>query len=74
MSIYKNLGQDDTTSFKTNLYEQIPVTGTIIRETYGTFPSESNIHLSIITVSSLFAGVVAEVAVPPAVESSPAKR
>ena len=43
MSIYKNLGQDDTTSFKTNLYEQIPVTGTIIRETYGTFPSESNI-------------------------------
>ena len=43
MSIYKNLGQDDTTSFKTNLYEQIPVTGTIIKDTYGTFPSESNI-------------------------------
>ena len=43
MSIYKNLGQDDTTSFKTNLYEQIPVTGTIISGTYGTFPSESNI-------------------------------
>ena len=43
MSIYKNLGRNDTTDFKTNLYEQIPVTGTIISGTYGTFPSESNI-------------------------------
>ena len=43
MSIYKNLQQNDQVTTKTLLHESIPVTGTIIRETYGTFPSESNI-------------------------------
>ena len=43
MAIFKTLGRNDSVATKTNLYEQIPVTGTIISGTYGTFPSESNI-------------------------------
>jgi len=43
MTIYKNLGSDDSSTTRTNLHEQIPITGTIISGTYGTFPSESNI-------------------------------
>jgi len=43
MAIFKTLGQNDSVATKTNLYEQIPITGTIISGTYGTFPSESNI-------------------------------
>ena len=43
MSIYKNLQQNDQVTTKTLLHESIPVTGSIIAGTYGTFPSESNV-------------------------------
>ena len=43
MSIYKDIGSEDQTSGKTNLYEEIPITGTIVANTYGTFPDEENI-------------------------------
>ena len=41
--VFKTLGPNDTGDSKASLHEQIPITGTIIRETYGTFPSEGNI-------------------------------
>jgi len=44
--VYKTLGQNDKVGSKTLLHEQIPITGTITGNklnTYGTFPSESNI-------------------------------
>ena len=49
MSIFKNLGQNDSVASTTNLHEQIPITGTLLSSgstanVYdGTFPSESNI-------------------------------
>ena len=41
--VFKTLGLNDTGDSKAILHEQIPVTGTIISGTYGTFPSESNV-------------------------------
>jgi|TARA_R110000824_G_scaffold312471_1_gene499546 hypothetical protein len=41
-SIYKKLGVNDTTKTTTNLHESIPITGTILSGTYGTFPSGNN--------------------------------
>ena len=41
--VFKTLGPNDTGDSKASLHEQIPVTGTIISGTYGTFPSESNV-------------------------------
>ena len=41
--VFKTLGLNDTGDSKASLHEQIPVTGTIISGTYGTFPSESNV-------------------------------
>ena len=42
-TIYKPFLNDDVTSTRTLLHESIPVTGTIVSGTYGTFGSESNI-------------------------------
>lgn len=44
MTVYKTLSADDKVSTKTLLHEAIPVTGTIISGTYGTFPNENNIE------------------------------
>ena len=41
--VFKTLGPNDTGDSKASLHEQIPITGTIIKGTYGTFPSESNV-------------------------------
>jgi hypothetical protein len=41
--VFKTLQQNDIGDSKASLHEQIPVTGTIISGTYGTFPSESNV-------------------------------
>ena len=41
--VFKTLGPNDTGDSKASLHEQIPITGTIISGTYGTFPSESNV-------------------------------
>ena len=41
--VFKTLGPNDTGDSKASLHEQIPVTGTIVSGTYGTFPSESNV-------------------------------
>jgi hypothetical protein len=41
--VFKTLNPEDIVTSKTNLHEQIPITGTIVKGTYGTFPSESNI-------------------------------
>tara|TARA_R100000908_G_scaffold64616_2_gene49169 strand:- start:1078 stop:2196 length:1119 start_codon:yes stop_codon:yes gene_type:complete len=41
--VFKTLGPNDFGDSKASLHEQIPVTGTIISGTYGTFPSESNV-------------------------------
>jgi len=43
MSIFKDITADDRVSTKTLLHEAIPITGTIISGTYGTFPDEGNI-------------------------------
>tara|TARA_R110002012_G_scaffold321227_1_gene548239 strand:- start:292 stop:1425 length:1134 start_codon:yes stop_codon:yes gene_type:complete len=43
MTIYKKLNADQTQQ-KTILHEQIPITGSIVAGTYGTFPSESNVR------------------------------
>jgi len=40
---YEELGATDTTSTKTLLHESIPLTGTIVSGTYGTFPNDNNI-------------------------------
>lgn len=44
MTIFKPLAADDRVSTKTLLHEAIPITGTIVSETYGTFPNEGNIQ------------------------------
>ena len=44
MTVYKTLSADDKVSTKTLLHEAIPITGTIIKGTYGTFPNEQNIE------------------------------
>ena len=41
--VFKTIGPNDVGSSTTALHEQIPVTGTIISGTYGSFPSESNV-------------------------------
>ena len=45
--VFKTLGPNDTGNSKASLHEQIPITGSIIgnhlTDTYGTFPSESNV-------------------------------
>ena len=41
--VFKTLGPNDTGDSKASLHEQIPITGSIIKGTYGTFPSESNV-------------------------------
>ena len=43
MTIYKKLNADQTQQ-KTILHEQIPITGTIVAQTYGEFPNEENIR------------------------------
>jgi len=40
---YEQLGSTDTTTTKTLLHESIPLTGTIVSGTYGTFPNDNNI-------------------------------
>ena len=40
---YKNLTADDVASTRTLLHENIPLTGTLISGTYGTFPNGENI-------------------------------
>ena len=42
-TVYKPFLNDDVTSTRTLLHESIPVTGTIVSGTYGTFGSEGNI-------------------------------
>jgi len=44
MTIFKPLAADDRVSTKTLLHEAIPITGTIVSGTYGTFPDEGNIQ------------------------------
>ena len=44
MTVYKPLSADDKVSTKTLLHEAIPVTGTILSGTYGTFPNDNNIE------------------------------
>ena len=44
MTIFKTLAADDKVSTKTLLHEAIPLTGTIVANTYGTFPNERNIQ------------------------------
>jgi len=44
MTIFKPLAADDRVSTKTLLHEAIPITGTIVSGTYGTFPNEGNIQ------------------------------
>ena len=41
--VFKSLDSKDIGNSKASLHEQIPITGTIISGTYGTFPSESNV-------------------------------
>lgn len=43
MTIFKPLTGDDRVSTKTLLHEAIPITGTIVSGTYGTFPDDSNV-------------------------------
>ena len=43
MSIFKNITADDRVSTKTLLHEAIPITGTIVSGTYGTFPNDENV-------------------------------
>jgi len=43
MTIFKPLGSQDKVSTKTLLHEAIPLTGTIVSGTYGTWPNEDNI-------------------------------
>ncbi len=42
-SSYKVLGENDRVTTRTLLHEAIPLTGTIVKGTYGTFPNENNI-------------------------------
>lgn len=42
-TVYKQFGANDKTTTRTLLHENIPVTGTIVSGTYGTFGSENNI-------------------------------
>lgn len=42
-SAYKVLGANDRVTTRTLLHEAIPITGTIVSGTYGTFPSDDNV-------------------------------
>lgn len=42
-TVYKTLTNNDVTSTRTLLHEAIPITGTIVSGTYGTFGSEENV-------------------------------
>ena len=42
-TVYKQFGSNDKTTTRTLLHENIPITGTIVSGTYGTFGSENNI-------------------------------
>ena len=42
-SAYKVLDENDRVTTRTLLHEAIPITGTIVSGTYGTFPDEHNI-------------------------------
>ena len=42
-TIFKSLLENDKTSTRTLLHEAIPLTGTIVSGTYGTFKSETNV-------------------------------
>ena len=44
MTIFKALSADDRVSTKTLLHEAIPITGTILSGTYGTFPNDTNVQ------------------------------
>ena len=44
MTIFKALSAEDRVSTKTLLHEAIPITGTILSGTYGTFPNDSNVQ------------------------------
>ena len=44
MTIFKALSADDRVSTKTLLHEAIPITGTIVSGTYGTFPNDTNVQ------------------------------
>lgn len=44
MSIFKPITSEDKVSTKTLLHEAIPITGTIVAHTYGTFPNEGNVQ------------------------------
>ena len=44
MTIFKPLAADDRVSTKTLLHEAIPITGTIVSGTYGTFPDDTNVQ------------------------------
>ena len=43
MTIFKQIPAEDRVSTRTLLHEAIPITGTIVSGTYGTFPDEGNI-------------------------------
>ena len=43
MTIFKTLSAEDRVSTKTLLHEAIPITGTIVSGTYGTFPDDTNV-------------------------------
>ena len=42
-SAYKVLGANDKVTTRSLLHEAIPITGTIVSGTYGTFPSDTNV-------------------------------
>lgn len=44
MTIFKALSAEDRVSTKTLLHEAIPITGTIVSGTYGTFPNDTNVQ------------------------------
>jgi hypothetical protein len=44
MTIFKALSAEDRVSTKTLLHEAIPITGTILSGTYGTFPNDTNVQ------------------------------
>ena len=43
MAFYKPLTVDQATATKESLYELIPITGTLVSGTYGTYPNDTNV-------------------------------
>ena len=52
-STFKDIKPNDRVSTRTLLHEAIPITGTIVSGTYGTFPNDDNIKNLILRLGSL---------------------